>query len=539
MLKNILKYFKNEILFGMNSWNFSSIIISLLIFLPIYLIIINFNIQSENWMHIKENLLHRYVRSTLYLVVGVGAVSTIIGVGCAWFVTCYDFHGRKVIEWILILPMTIPTYIAAYSYYDVLEILNPFFNWSRKSLGIQETIMIENILIYVIVILLFSFVLYPYIYLSVRASLLIQGSRLIEAAKMLGISTDKIFRKVVLPIMKPAIIAGSSLVIMETLNDYAAVEYFGISTLTIGVFRSWFGMHDISSALKLSTYLIFFVFLILVFEKFYRKNEKYHNIRGSNHFLTRMKLGKNKTIMVLLFCTAPFLFGFLIPVVRLFTWLVHSKFHLVDVNLFLIMFNTISIALISCFFIVTLAYLINFSKNYFNNDILKKIGQLAILGYSMPGAIIAIGLLKLNSTINGILPLVIIGSISGLIFAYIVRFLAVAWQPIESSMEKQCGSINQASRTLKIKAMDSLFYINLPMLKKPLLLTCLIVFIDIVKELPLTLILRPFNFDTLATLTYDLINQAQFSQSSFPSLLIIFISVPAIVIIHGQINSEN
>ena len=134
---------------------------------------------------------------------------------------------------------------------------------------------------------------------------------------------------------------------------------------------------------------------------------------------------------------------------------------------------------------------------------------------------------------------IIIGSISGLIFAYIVRFLAVAWHPIESSMEKQCGSINQASRTLKIKAMDSLFYINLPMLKKPLLLTCLIVFIDIVKELPLTLILRPFNFDTLATLTYDLINQAQFSQSSFPSLLIIFISVPAIVIIHGQINSEN
>ena len=523
----------------MNSWNFISIVTSLLIFLPIFLILTNFNIQSENWLHIKEHLLYRYVSSTLYLVIGVGIISTIIGVGCAWFATCYDFRGRKYIEWILILPMTIPTYIAAYSYYDVLEILNPFFNWSRKNIGVKETMMIENILIYIIVIVLFSFVLYPYIYLSVRASLLIQGSRLIEAAKMLGISTEKIFRKVILPIIKPAIIAGTSLVIMETLNDYAAVEYFGISTLTIGVFRSWFGMHDIASALKLSTYLIVFVFLILLIEKSYRKKEKYHNIRGSSNSLTRIRLGKKETVMVLIFCTTPFLFGFLIPVVRLFTWLIRSKFHLMDVNLLFITLNTIVISLISCSVIVFLAYFINFSKNYFNNDALKKIGQLAILGYSMPGAIIAIGVLKLNSSLNEIVPLIITGSILGLIFAYAVRFLAVAWQPIESSMEKQCASINQASRTLKINAMTSLFYINLPMLKKPLLLTCLIVFIDIAKELPLTLILRPFNFDTLATLTYDLINQAQFFQSSLPSLLIIFISVPAILIINGQLNSEN
>jgi iron(III) transport system permease protein len=274
-------------------------------------------------------------------------------------------------------------------------------------------------------------------------------------------------------------------------------------------------------------------------EKSYRKKEKYHNIRGSSNSLTRIRLGKKKTVMVLIFCTTPFLFGFLIPVVRLFTWLIRSKFHLMDVNLLFITLNTIVISLISCSVIVFLAYFINFSKNYFNNDALKKIGQLAILGYSMPGAIIAIGVLKLNSSLNEIVPLIITGSILGLIFAYAVRFLAIAWQPIESSMEKQCASINQASRTLKIKAMTSLFHINLPMLKKPLLLTCLIVFIDIAKELPLTLILRPFNFDTLATLTYDLINQAQFFQSSLPSLLIIFISVPAILIINGQLNSEN
>ena len=538
-MKKITKYFKDEFIFRMNSWNFISIIISLFIFMPIFMIIYNYNFQTDNWFHIKENLLFTYLSSTVYLVLGVSIVSTIIGVGCAWFVTCHNFYGRKYLEWILILPMTIPTYIAAYSYYDILEILNPFFNWTRKNIGIKETIMIENILIYLIVIALFSFVLYPYIYLSARASLLIQGSRLIEAANMLGTSTDKIFRKVILPIIRPAIVAGSSLVVMETLNDYAAVEYFGISTLTIGIFRSWFGMNDMASALKLSTYLITFVFLFLATEKFYRRKEKYNNIRGNRHSYSRISLGRKKTIIVLILCLTPFVFGFLIPVGRLLTWLIYSNINLMDVSLWIITFNTLLISIISSVVIVFFAYLINFSKNYFNNDALKKICHIAILGYSMPGAIIAIGVLKLNSSISGIMPLIIIGSTSGLIFAYLVRFFAVAWQPIESSMEKQCASINQASRTLKIKAITSISYINFPILKKPLLLTCLIVFIDITKELPLTLILRPFNFDTLATLTYDLVNQAQFFQSSVPSLLIIFISLPAILIINRQVISEN
>ena len=535
-MKKVTRYFKNELLFKMNGWNLISIVISLVIFMPIFLIVYNYNFQSENWLHIKENLLFRYLSSTIYLVLGVCVLSTIIGVGCAWFVTCHNFYGRKYLEWILILPMTIPTYIAAYSYYDILEIFNPFFNWTRKNIGTKETIMIENTLIYLVVIALFSFVLYPYIYLSARASLVIQGNRLVEAANTLGTSTDKIFSKVVLPIIRPAIIAGSSLVVMETLNDYAAVEYFGISTLTIGIFRSWFGMNDMASALKLSTYLITFVFLFLVAERFYRRKEKYNNTRANKHSYNRINLGRKKSIIVLIFCIAPFLFGFLIPVGRLFTWLIRSNTNLIDVNLGTITFNTFLISIISTIIIVFFAYVVNFSKNYFNNDVCKKISHLAILGYSMPGAIIAIGILKLSSSINGIIPLMLIGSIFGLIFSYIVRFFAVAWQPIDSSMEKLSGNISHASRTLNVKPVKSLANINFPILKKPLLIACLIVFIDISKELPLTLILRPFNFDTLATFTYDLVNQAQFFQSSIPSLIIILISLPAIFIINKQVN---
>ena len=536
-MRNLYKYFKNEFQFGINIWNSVSILASICISLPVIFIISNFYIESENWLHIKSNLLSGYIYTTLYLVFGVGIISALIGVGCAWFVTCYNFYGRKYIEWILILPMTVPTYIAAYSYYDILETFNPFFNWSRNYFGLEKTMMIENSLIYLIVIVLFSFVLYPYIYLSTKASLLLQGNKIVEAANTLGIPTNKILRKVVIPIIRPAIIAGVSLVIMETLNDYAAVEYFGLSTLTIGVFRSWFGMDDMESALKLSSLLVTFVFVMIAVEKFYRKDAKYDNNRLSAP-LKKTNIKKKNQLLILLFCLTPFFFGFLIPIIRLLSWMLRSDINLYDNNLLIITFNTVWISLISAIIIVIITYLINFSKNYFNNDALKKVSGLAVLGYSMPGAIIAIGVLKLNSTISELTSFILIGSITGLIFSYLVRFLAVAWQPIDSSMEKLSTNVNLASRTLNVRPIKSLLNLNLPILKKPLLIACLIVFIDISKELPLTLILRPFNFDTLATKTYDLVNQAQFFQSSIPSLIIIFISMPAILMINHQIEKE-
>ena len=523
----------------MNSWNIISILVLITIFTPIFLILYNFNISSDNWVHIKSNLLRKYIFSTVYIILGVGFLSSIIGVGSAWFVTCHDFYGRKTLEWILILPLTIPTYIAAYAYYDALELLNPVFNWSRSHIGIKETMLLENSAIYLIVIILFSFVLYPYIYLSVRASLLISGNRLVESAATLGLPSKKVFSKLILPFIKPAIIAGLSLVIMETLNDYAAVEYFGISTLTIGIFRSWFGMYDMASALKLSSYLILFTFFILVMEKAYRGKERYNNITGSQNSFRKIPIENKRLLFVYIFCCTPFIFGVLIPVIRLISWLWYSNFNYADMNILKISINTILISLLSSLSIVCIAFTINFIKNYFNNRVLKKMSQLAILGYSIPGAIIAIGILKLNSYFNDISNTLIIGSIFGLVFAYTVRFLAVAWQPIQSSMEKQCKNINNASRVLKVSPSKSFFKINLPILKKPLLIVALIVFIDVAKELPLTLILRPFNFDTLATYTYDLINQAQFFQSSLPSLLIILISFPAIIYINKGTRSES
>ena len=539
LFNSLTAYIKRELYFKLNPWTIVSLIICFLIFSPIFIIIINFNIQTENWAHIKEYLLLKYIFSSSLLVIGVGLISTIIGVGCAWIVTCYNFHGKRLIEWTLLLPMTVPTYIVAYSYSDILELFNPLFIWSRKNIGIKYTLIFDEFLVFFIVIILFSFVLYPYVYISTRASLMLQGNRLVEAANMLGYKSSSIFFKVILPMIKPAIAAGLSLVVMETLNDYAAVEYFGISTLTIGIFRSWFGMNDISSALKISAFLVLFILLILVLERLARGQEKYFNRTGAPNELIKINLSLKDTIKALLFCIIPVVFGFIFPVTRQLIWLFYSDFSAIDKNIFNITINTISISFFSCIMIVIISFTINFVKSYFGNDILKKFGQLAILGYSMPGAIIGIGILKLNGYISQSYTIIITGTVFGLVFAYIIRFLAVAWQPIESSMEKQCASINQTSRFLSKSTQQAMFKVNIPILKKTLLLTCLIVFVDIMKELPLTLILRPFNFDTLSTLTYDLINQAQFFQSSLSSLLIIFISLPIILFVSSQIKEEN
>ena len=264
MIKSqILNYIKTEIYFKLNIWTFTSTILCLLIIIPIAVIGFQFGIYSENWNHIKSTVLNKYIFSTVILVIGTSFLSAIIGVLCAFFVSFCKFPGRKFFEWGLILPLTIPTYIAAYSYYDILEIFNPLMLLIRERYSIHAMNLFNDILVYICIILILTSVLFPYVYLSTRASFLSQGNNLIEAAKTLGFSQFRIFWKVILPLSRPAIIAGLSLVIMETLNDYGAVEYFGIPTFTVGIFRSWLGMNDLDSALKLSIYLLSFIFYII------------------------------------------------------------------------------------------------------------------------------------------------------------------------------------------------------------------------------------------------------------------------------------
>ena len=489
----------------------------------------NLTNYSENWEHIKETVLGRYIFGSFILVFGTALVATIIGVSCAWLVACCEFPGRRFFEWALILPLAIPTYIAAYAYFDLIELLNPFLIWIRLVIGPRAMSNLNDVLVYTVTIIVLAFVLYPYVYLLARASFSRQSSQLVQAAQTLGHYPISIFRRIALPMARPAIFAGTSLVVMETLNDYGAVKHFGIPTFTTGIFRSWLGMGDMPGALRLAAFLMIFILLLLVFEKVLRGNAKFHeNISQARPF-QRYILERMKIQLAIVCCLLPIVVGFIIPITRLGFWASFWVGKNFEISFIKVISNSLGLAIASSFLAVLISILLVFSARYYQSFSVHSTNRLAILGYSVPGAIIAMGMLLFAGQINNLTGLILTGSISVLIFAYVIRFLAVAWQPIDSVMEKTCDQLNSASRSLGSSALRSLIKINLPLLKKALLVAGLLVFIDTIKELPLTLILRPFNFETLATLTFDLTNQAQIPKSSVPALCIVFVTIAPIL----------
>ena len=430
----------------------------------------------------------------------------------------------------MILPLAIPTYVSAYAYFDILELSNPILIWVRENINLEAMQSLNSFFVYFFTILVLSSVLYPYVYLLTRASFLKQGNQLIEAGLSLGHNINEIFWKIALPMARPAVFAGLSLVIMETLNDYGAVKHFGIPTFTSGIFRTWLGMGDMSGALKLAAYLMLLILILLLIEKKARSRARYHENSGSNKPFKKIILSRKKSIVTIALCSIPFLFGFLIPVFRLSLWAFISQDVIRSISLLSLVKNSLFLSVAVSLLTVVLALLLVFSAKYFQSKLTSFTNRFAILGYSVPGAVIAMGILLLSAQINKIyVDILLTGSLLILIFAFITRFFAVAWQPIDSGMERNCKNINDASRSLGIPAIFSLIKVNIPLIKNTLITASILVFIDSMKELPLTLILRPFNFNTLSTATFDLSSQAQIVESSVPALCIIMIvAIPLI-----------
>ncbi len=509
----------------------------ILIFIPICLVILNINNFTSNWEHITDTVLRDYFYNSVLLVIGTTLFSVIFGVSSAWMVTTYKFPGHKLFKWLLILPLAIPTYIAAYAYFDILDFFNPFLIWIRSNISLSAMSRIDSFLVYLMTTLVMSSVLYPYIYLLARSSFESQGNHLINVSRSLGYSTYESFWKIVLPLSRPAIVAGISLVIMETLSDYGAVKHFGIQTFTYGIFRTWLGMGDLTSALRLAVVLMAFTLSILYIEKKNRSNALYNekSVRKSSY--EKIKLNGINSIFAIICCTIPLFFGFLFPLLRLGYWVLLSKSYFLELNIFKLSFNTMMLSFLTSTFTVLISILFVFSAKYFKNPIVKMTNKIALLGYSTPGAVIAMGTLILVGHISKITGIVLSGTVFFLIFAFIIRFLAVAFQPLESGMEKNCDKLNDTAKLLGSTPLYSFYKINVPILKNSVVAAGLLVFIDSTKELPLTLILRPFNFETLATVTFDLSNQAQIIESSVPSISIILLVVIPIIYLNRRIGT--
>lgn len=528
-----------------NLWGMLSAFFAALIILPNVDLFGNLFVQpNENWYHIKTYLLKDYITNTLVIIGFTGVFTVLVGSGLAWLISAYDFPGRKIINWALILPLTIPTYIGAYTYNGILNYTGVVQRLLRNVLEVQVSPKWLDIMNIQGAIFIFAVFLFPYVYTVTRAFLSNQSASLIENARLLGKNSLEIFCQVVLPISRGAILGGMTLVIFEVLNDYGVVSYFGVQTFSTAIFKAWFSMGDIDTAVKLSGVLMTIVISVLLLERGLRGRKKYSYTTSKVRPIVRTRLRGLKGFWAF-FVSFMFLsLGFIIPVLQLLVWSTLTYKKVLNIAFLKLLGNSVVVALVAALIILGVAVIIaNFSRLQ-ENWVGKLFSKVTLLGYSIPGAVISMGVIlffvdfdrKLEWFYKALNPnsitLVLSSSVVMLIFAYSVRFLAVGYQSIEAGFEKVGKKFFEASRILGNGVTKTFFRVDLPMIKPAVISAFALTFVDIVKELPLTLILRPYNFNTLATKTYEYATDEMIHEAAIPALLIILVSIASVYLLN-------
>ena len=496
---------------------------------------------GESWNHLVENVLLEYSFHTVILIIGCIILTTVLGVSSAWIVSRYEIPTSKYLEWMLILPLAIPSYITAYAYAGIFDyggLLSQVFGLTDFKVDIMN--------IYGLIFVL-SVSLFPYVYLSTRAVFLYQSNRLIEASKLLGASEIKTFFRIVIPLARPAIIGGLFLVVMEVLNDYGAAKYFGVSTFTTGIFRSWFSLAEPSTAIYLSSLLLLLVFALMFFERKQRGNKSFSNNSVEKVRLPKIYVSKLRLVMLSCVILIPISLGFIIPLIQLLIWGFLTYSDVFTASFFSIAIESVGIAMMTGFITLFCALLILYFPQWNRLTLLKKSSKIAIIGYAIPGAIIAIGvmipslaldrwLIKIaNELFNNHMSLLLNGTIVILIYAYVIRFMAVAFNPLEAGQLKISKQLSESSQLLGKGRIRTFLKVDYPLLKTSMLSAFILVFVDIMKELPLTLILKPYNVNTLAVKAYEYASDELILESSIPSLCIIFSGMIPIILLNKLI----
>lgn len=503
---------------------------------------------GDTWAHLAATVLPEYIANTLWLCLGVGCGVILVGVSTAWLVTMHDFPGRRVFEWALVLPLAVPAYVMAYTYTDLLQYVGPLQSSLRESFGWQKgDYWFPDVRTLGGAITMFIFVLYPYVYLLARTAFMERASGMLEVGRSLGLGAWASFFRISLPLARPAVAAGAALALMETLADYGTVAYFAVQTFTTGIYRAWFSLGDRAAAAQLSAALLGFVVLVLLLERASRGRARFHNTTGRNRPHPGRRLSGARALGAMLACAIPLLVGFLVPAgILLHLALAEgdaqfgSRFLQLAGNSFTLAALT---ALLAVGFAVLLAYAARLSPSHWPQWMNRIVG----LGYSVPGSVIAVGVLipvtRLDNWLagwiaswSGINPgLLITGGIAALVYAYLTRFLAIALQAVEASLGKITPSMDDAARSLGLAQGATLRRVHLPLLRGSLLTAGLLVFVDVMKELPATLVMRPFNFDTLATQAYTLASDERLAEASTAALAIVAVGVLPLIAVSRQI----
>jgi iron(III) transport system permease protein len=537
-----------------SSWGWVLLVLPIivLVLLPLLSIVIMSFSPSENiWPHLISTILPRSIRDTFLLMSGVGVLSLIIGTSTAWLVTMYQFKGRRFFEWALLLPLAMPTYMMAYCAVDLLEYSGPIQTGLRSLFGFQDSrdYWFPNIATMPGAIIVLSLVLYPYVYLAARASFMQQSVCALEVARTLGRTPMGAFWNVGLPLARPALIAGLVLALMECLNDYGAVAYFGIETLTASVYSTWQERSNLGGAAQIATLMLLIIIVLLYVERRARSEQKYFQTTGYNRDLPVIQLNGLQEVFAIIACALPFLLGFALP----FYILLSASFRFIDfvwtAEFWAAAGNSVLLASLTAVIAVSVALIIAYGKRVTAHPILKPIGALAGTGYAIPGAILAIGILIplaafdnifdsfMRSTFGISTGLLLSGSLFALLFAYLVRFLAISLGTIEAGFHKISPNLDGAARTLGQNSVGGFRLVLLPIMRPSVAAAALLVFVDTMKELPATLLLRPFNFDSLATLVFEFASREEFEEAGLAGLTIVAFGLIPLLILNRTVST--
>ena len=525
-----------------------AVVIAAFISLPV-IVILSYLFQAEGvlWQHLLDTVLSDYLINSLLLLLGVGTGVLMLGVPTAWLTSMCSFPGRRWLSWALLLPLAMPAYIIAYTYTGLLDFAGPIQTWIRDLTGLgYGDYWFFEIRSLGGAIVMMSLVLYPYVYLMARAAFLEQSVSSIEVGCSLGYSRWRAMWRLALPMARPAIIAGLSLALMETLADYGTVQYFGVSTFTTGIFRTFYGYGDTAAAAQLAASLLAFVMLLILLERYSRRRARYHSAAESKARADLIPLiGRNAVIAVAV-CLAPLMFGFIIPATQLLFWAVFEAEPL-GWEFVSLAWNSFSLAFLAAIVAVTLAIILSYAKRTRPIKPVRTVIAMAGFGYALPGTIVAIGvliplawldhsLIALFERLGWHSPgLILSGSLVALLFAYTVRFLAVALGSVQSGLEKIKPSLDHAGRSMGHSPWAIISKIHVPLMRSSILTAVLIVFVDVLKELPATLILRPFNFNTMAVRAYELASDERLVDAAPASIMIVLVGLVPVLMLHGSI----
>ena len=530
-------------------WILGGTAVALIVAAPLLAIVWIALFPSENiWPHLVTTILPRHSWNTVLLMLGNGIGVFVIGTSTAWLVATSEFPGRRLFEWALLLPLAVPAYIVAFVYTDILEFAGPIQGLLRDIFGWQtkRDYWFPEIRSMGGAMFVMSFVLYPYVYLLARATFLEQSLSLLEVSRTLGRGPWKSFFTVALPLARPAIVVGIALALMETLADFGTVDYFAVNTLTVSIFEVWLGMGNAGGAAQIALVMLAFVVVLISLERIGRRGRRYHDTSNHHTSPSRYRLGATRRWWATIFCLLPVLIGFIIPAGVLTRHAIVFFDESWNAAFFGFARNSLMLATLAAVAAVAIAVFLAYGRRM-SGRAFGILSRVALLGYAVPGAVLAIGVLipfaRLDNAVDSLARdwfgistgLVLSGTIFALIFAYVVRFLAVGFGAVEASLGKIQPTMDMAARSLGAGPGRTLWRIHIPLVRGSLIAAGTIVFVDSMKELPATLILRPFNFDTLATHVYQFASDELLEQSALSALTIVLAGILPVILLSRSI----